>query len=406
MEAAKLDIDRARLVELSGFTPAQIEECERCGILEAHDGLYASIDILKLQLIGQVAQSSGGISRVIARYLEGGYPLGFLEMCLPAAQDLSTITYRELLKTLGIPEEEAAALSRASGLPMPKLDVPARMDEVAAFEHYAAIRSLPIPIDARLHAMRVTGDSMRRATEVQAELFRNHVVDPLLEAYNDDLGKANDLIGEISGRANEMISSLTAWIYQRYLEHETVKSVTERMEAAMVGSPLTASRPRDPSVVFIDIVGFTVLSGDGGDREAADLAQHFGDHLMELTSAYSGRLIKTMGDGAMLFFDNGAQAVRACLQLQRDLEPHGFPPIRVGINRGPVVAQAGDFYGNTINVAARITDYARPREVLVSSAVLPDGAEGVDLEEIGEVTLKGVALPVRLYRARELIVPG
>jgi len=401
VETEKLTIDRGRLVELSGFTSEQVAECERAGIIEAVDGCYKSIEVLKLELIGQVAESHGGVSRVIARYLEGGYPLGFLELCLPTAQELSSTTFRDLMKQLGIPEQEAQAVMRAAGLPMPRLDAHARLDEVAAFEQYAAIRSLPIPVDARLHAMRVTGESMRRVTEVQAQLFRDHVVDPLLEAYREDLNRANDLIGEISGRANNTISGLTSWVYQRYLEHETVKSVTERMEAAMTGSSLTASRPRDPSVVFVDLVGFTVLSADSGDREAADLAQHFADHLLDVTGTFGGRLVKTMGDGAMLFFDSGSQAVAACLRLQRDLSGQGFPPIRVGINRGPVVAQAGDFYGNTINVAARITDYARPREVLVSASVLPDGAEGVDLEEIGEVTLKGVALPVRLYRARE-----
>lgn len=401
METEKLTIDRARIVELSGFTLDQLAECENSGLIESKDGCYGAIEVLKLQLIGQVAEHSGGISAVVARYLEGGYPLGFLEMCLPQGQELATISYRQLMNKLGIPEDEAQAVLRAVGLPMPRLDAPARMDEVTAFEQYAQIRALPIPVDARLHAMRVTGDSMRRATEVQAELFRNHVVDPLLEAHREDLTRANDLIGEISSRANVMISSLTAWVYQRYLEHETVKSVAERMEAAMVGAPLTAGRTRDPSVAFVDLVGFTVLSADGGDREAADLAQHFADHLLEVTGTYHGRLVKTMGDGAMLFYDDGAEAVRACLQLQKDLTGHGFPPIRVGINRGPVVAQAGDFYGNTINVAARVADYARPREVLVSSAVLPDGAEGIDLEEIGEVTLKGVALPVHLYRARE-----
>jgi adenylate cyclase len=78
----------------------------------------------------------------------------------------------------------------------------------------------------------------------------------------------------------------------------------------------------------------------------------------------------------------------------------GLPPARVGINRGPVVAQAGDFYGATVNTAARINDYARPNEVLVSASVVPDGADGIELEEIGEVSLKGVPHPVRLYRAR------
>jgi class 3 adenylate cyclase len=66
-----------------------------------------------------------------------------------------------------------------------------------------------------------------------------------------------------------------------------------------------------------------------------------------------------------------------------------------------VVAQSGDYYGNTVNLAARITDYARPNEVLVSSALLPQPVAGVEYEEIGEVTLKGVAQPVRLSRARQ-----
>jgi class 3 adenylate cyclase len=67
-----------------------------------------------------------------------------------------------------------------------------------------------------------------------------------------------------------------------------------------------------------------------------------------------------------------------------------------------VVSHNGDLYGSTVNIAARINDYARPGEVLVSDAVLADdgGIEEVDLEEIGEVTLKGVPLPVLLHRAR------
>jgi adenylate cyclase len=402
MDAPGLTLDRERLALLSGFSQQQLDVCERAGMIEGTDGRYAGIDLLKLQLIGQVAEHTGGLTAVVDAYLKGGYPLGFLEMCLPQGLELSDTSYRELMKRLGIPEEEAQGVLRAAGLPMPNLEAPVRVDEIHAFEQYAAIRALPIPIDARMHAMRVTGDSMRRATEVQAELFRTHVVDPLLEAYREDLSRANDLVGEISSRANEMVAGLTMWLYQRYLEHETVKSVTERMEAALAGGSLAMGRPRDPSVAFVDLVGFTVLSADSGDHEAADLAQRFTDQLMDVTSTYDGRVVKTMGDGAMLFFSSGAQAVRACLELQRDLHAQGYPPIRVGVNRGPVVAQAGDFYGTTINVAARITDYARPREVLVSSAVLPDGCEGVDLEEIGEVTLKGVALPVRLFRARDL----
>jgi len=65
-----------------------------------------------------------------------------------------------------------------------------------------------------------------------------------------------------------------------------------------------------------------------------------------------------------------------------------------------VIAQEGDYFGRTVNVAARIADYARPREVLVSEAAR-ESADGDDLayELVGDVELKGVSTPVRIHRA-------
>jgi adenylate cyclase len=75
-------------------------------------------------------------------------------------------------------------------------------------------------------------------------------------------------------------------------------------------------------------------------------------------------------------------------------------PARIGINAGTVIAQEGDYFGRTVNIAARIADYARPREVLVSedakrSASIAD----VEFELIGDVPLKGVSNAVRLHKA-------
>jgi class 3 adenylate cyclase len=108
-----------------------------------------------------------------------------------------------------------------------------------------------------------------------------------------------------------------------------------------------------------------------------------------------------MGDGALLLFQDGNAAVRAGMEMVATIHRAGLPRARVGIHRGPVVVHAGDVFGLTVNVAARINEYARPREVLVSAAVAPDGIEGVELEEIGEVSLKGVSRPTMLLRARE-----
>ena len=79
----------------------------------------------------------------------------------------------------------------------------------------------------------------------------------------------------------------------------------------------------------------------------------------------------------------------------------GLPPAHVGLHAGPVLYQEGDYFGRTVNAAARIADYARQGEVLVSQAVVdaaPDLA-GIRFAEIGPVELKGLSGPLRLHSA-------
>jgi adenylate cyclase len=75
-------------------------------------------------------------------------------------------------------------------------------------------------------------------------------------------------------------------------------------------------------------------------------------------------------------------------------------PARIGIDAGAVIVQEGDYFGKTVNVAARIADYARPHEVLVSErAMRSAGNAEVEFELVGDVPLKGVSKSVRLHRA-------
>jgi adenylate cyclase len=81
-----------------------------------------------------------------------------------------------------------------------------------------------------------------------------------------------------------------------------------------------------------------------------------------------------------------------------------LPPAHVGLHAGPVVFQEGDYFGRTVNVAARIAEYARPGEVLVTQEVV-DEADGspVTFTEIGPVELKGVSGSLRLLSARRVL---
>lgn len=102
----------------------------------------------------------------------------------------------------------------------------------------------------------------------------------------------------------------------------------------------------------------------------------------------------------MLWFREPALGVAAALDMADGVIGAGLPPAHVGLHAGPVVFQQGDYYGQTVNVASRIAEYARPGEVLVSQAVV-EASEGANVafREIGPVERKGVSGTVHLRAA-------
>ena len=155
---------------------------------------------------------------------------------------------------------------------------------------------------------------------------------------------------------------------------------------------------------FLDITGYTRLTQERGDAAAADLASNLA-RLVERTSMrHGGRPVKWLGDGVMFFFKDPGPGVVAALEMVTGVAEAGLPPAHVGLHAGPVIFQEGDYYGQTVNVASRIAEYARPGEVLVSQQVV-DAASGAEVafREIGPVELKGVGGAMLLHAASLLV---
>jgi adenylate cyclase len=107
-----------------------------------------------------------------------------------------------------------------------------------------------------------------------------------------------------------------------------------------------------------------------------------------------------LGDGVCFHFRDPRDAVLASLEIVDSVGPRGLPPAHIGVNAGPMIYDEGDYFGRTVNIAARIASEAGPEEVLVGEAVLTTGrAEGIGFVERGTAVLKGIADPVPLYRA-------
>jgi class 3 adenylate cyclase len=103
----------------------------------------------------------------------------------------------------------------------------------------------------------------------------------------------------------------------------------------------------------------------------------------------------------MFHFREPGAGVNAALTMADEVPRAGLPPAHVGLHAGPVVFQDGDYYGSTVNFAARIADYARPGEVLVSRTVVDATAgSAIHFTALGQIELKGAPGPIELFVAR------
>jgi adenylate cyclase len=156
--------------------------------------------------------------------------------------------------------------------------------------------------------------------------------------------------------------------------------------------------------LFTDLVGFTALTATRGDDSAADVAFAFYRRVRALLPEHRAEEVKAIGDALMLRCEDAALAVRLGLRIVRALESDpDCPPVRVGMHTGPAVQREGDWYGATVNVAARLCGAAGGGEVLVSDATR-DAAGRLRKVEMGEQRLhwlKNVTEPVAAHSAQE-----
>ena len=154
--------------------------------------------------------------------------------------------------------------------------------------------------------------------------------------------------------------------------------------------------------VFADIAGYTALTEAHGDADAAELAATFCRELSGIARASDGEVVKTIGDAVMIRYADPSAAVWLGLSAAHEvMAGHGFPAVRVGMHHGPAIAREGDWFGATVNLAARVAAVAGGGEVLVTSAVREGAGEldGVEFQTRGEHRMRNVTEPVALFAA-------
>jgi class 3 adenylate cyclase/DNA-binding transcriptional MerR regulator len=391
------EVSAQELAELAGCSSKEVRRLADLGLLHrGDDGSFPSSDVHVVRLMA--AFEDAGVSlEDVARGVAAGdvsFPLGLF---LPEPERMST-TYAELASRLGRSPELLRRLSRELGLP-PSADDGVRDEDAEILA--LLVTKLDLADDAELSRFsRLYGGAVQRMV-ISGVQFFDRVVQQRVGSFDLPSDERDRLVYERAAGFTELVSRVVPWLQRRHRERSVLDYLVGLTEGFMEERGIMPPQPRQPpAIAFLDLTGYTALAEEEGDEAAAELAANLAGVVQEAAQAHCGRPVKWLGDGVMFHFADPGSAVVSGLELVEQTEREISVPARVGINAGAVIAQEGDYFGRTVNVAARIADYARPREVLVSEqAKLAAGTDEVEFELVGDVPLKGVSQAVRLHRA-------
>ena len=179
----------------------------------------------------------------------------------------------------------------------------------------------------------------------------------------------------------------------------------ERARSAVIGETELSSGKlpgaQEMAICFADLVGFTKLGERVPSEELGSVAGRLAEMAAEVAEP-PVRMVKTIGDAAMLVSDDADCLIKAALDLAGAADDAGneFPSVHAGLALGETLPRGGDYYGRTVNLASRITDFAVPGSVVAASELREAAERDYNWSRIGKKRLKGIKGEVELFRVR------
>ena len=317
---------------------------------------------------------------------------------LPVEQALggeAKYTPRELADKAGVSLDLFLRQRQALGLSRPDPDE--RMvgeEDLEALTILKQMLDAGIPEEAIYETAVVIGEAMARVADASRQVVGRALIRP--GDTERDLGlryaDASKVLAPLMGKQLQ-------YVYRVHLREQIKNAMVD--QAALASGELPGSQ--EVTVCFADLVGFTKLGEALPPEELGGVVRRLTEMAVDAAEP-PVRLVKTIGDAAMLAGPEPVAVVNAALRLVEMAEEAGrdFPSIRSGIAAGPALERAGDWYGSPVNVASRVTGVARPASVLVTGDVHDAAEDGFRWSPAGRKKLKGVSEPVPLFRARLL----
>ena len=381
----------------AGVTEERVNELVEAGVLAEP---FRQGDPLRVRLVDELESFGIPPERVAEAIAGGSLSLSYLDR-FPPPSPRTDKTHAELCEELGVPFRLLERIYAGFGLARPQPDEPVREEDVAIVSGLPILFGSGLDEGEVLRAARVWGEGIRRIAQHQVHSFHEVIEEPFRQQGLADDQVLDRALSEVGVKLIPYLHQLVAWLYARHFESHAVEHRLAHIETALEAAGLHRKSESSPEAcVFADLSGYTRLIDELGDEAASTLALGLAELMQDVANRHDGLVVKMLGDGVHFHFADAGTAVLASLELVERAEPQGLPPAHVGVNAGPMTYTDGDWYGLTVIVAARIAAQAEPGEVLVGEAATADGSpDRVRFEDVGPMTLKGVARPVNVYRA-------
>ncbi len=359
------------------------------------DGLDARDRAARLALLAELTASGLPVAQLRAAALDGRLAAMPTEIAASGSRRWSA---REAAAETGLELDALLALRRANGSPVLDVDEPVlNQDDIDAVRIGVDLMAAGVSTEQVLSTSRVMARALSQIADAMTSVIFELAYDPTLDEH------------ALARRFEERIAVLGPFVgptlelaLQIHMRDALRTAAVAAAEHRTHGHVATAT---GVSVAFADLVGFTRLGEEVPPEELDTVARRLEELVAELVRP-PVRFVKSIGDAAMLISPESDALLATALDLvdAADAQPDALPQLRVGVARGQAVHRGGDWFGQPVNLASRITGVARAGSVLASREVRDNAGEQVVWSKAGVRDLRGVPDPVALFRARH--APG
>jgi adenylate cyclase len=224
----------------------------------------------------------------------------------------------------------------------------------------------------------VCGQALAHVAQTEVQLFR---------LYADSEPAVLD-------RLTPLVDPMLQGVHQRWLEHELAQADTRAAELRG-GERLPGAV--EVSLLFCDLKGFTTYAETKGDAAAVGAIERFAA-LVDDERGDDGHVVKVLGDGYMLAYPHPGAAVAAGSRMIERAAAGAGPELHASVHHGVAVFRDGDYFGHTVNVAARLLDVATAGELLATEDVARSTAADFKWSHVGLEHIRGLADPLDVWR--------